>query len=103
MPIPAPTIVWPTTLREEGPQGDPRILLGADAAVGGAAFRVRALRVRRGHRGPDYRDGVPMNAYEDALDGLLDDIEDLVDSIEPESVTIGDADYLLWMVPVGRD
>jgi hypothetical protein len=103
MPIPAPTIAWPQALFEEGPQADPAIVLGGSASVGGIAFRVRALRVRRGRRGPDFRAGVSESDYSEALDSLLDDIEDLVDSITLESVQIADAQYILWMVPAARD
>jgi hypothetical protein len=90
-------------LREEGPARDPTILLGAEAMIDGVAFDVRALRVRQGHRGPDFREEVPQSDYQDALDSLLDDIEDLVGSIVLSPVAISGAQYLLWMVPAATD
>jgi hypothetical protein len=99
MLIPAPAIRWPVSFVEEGPVEDPAIMLSGAVEIGSTHFRVSALRMRDGLRMPDYRDGVPESAYEDAMDGMLDDVEDLVDSMEPELLTIGAAQYLLWMVP----
>jgi hypothetical protein len=103
MSVPAPIITWPTELREAGPSKDPAIMLMGDATIGGVAFKVTALRVREGLRGPDYHDDIPESAYEKAMDGMLDDIEDLVDSMEPERVVMNGAQYLLWIVPAGHD
>jgi hypothetical protein len=103
MPIAAPSIQWPANFIEEGPAEDPTILLSAQAGVAGVPFKVSALRMRAGLRTPDYRDDVPKKIYEPALDGMLDDIEDLMDSIEPQLLGINGAQYLLWMMPAERD
>ncbi len=103
MPTPSPVMKWPAIFREEGPPTDPSILLSGDAEVGGVAFRVSAMRMRTGLRVPDYRDDVSASAYRAAMDSTLDDVEDLVDSIDPELVIIDGAEYLLWMVPAARD
>ncbi|HEY5347369.1 MAG TPA: hypothetical protein VIJ72_04180 [Rhizomicrobium sp.] len=99
MPVPSPTIRWPTELREDGPAEDPEILLMGKAEVAGAAFRVMALRVRQDGRTPDYRDGVPDAAYDSGMDAMVGDIEDLADSIGPRLIPMNGAQYLLWMVP----
>jgi hypothetical protein len=99
MPIPAPKMRWPTELHERGPDGDRRIMLVGHAEVAGKEFKVTALRVDKGRREPDFRDDIPASAYEVSMSGMLDDVEDLVDSMEPELVVIDGADYLLWMVP----
>jgi len=99
MTVPAPSIQWPAQFLEGGPVEDATILLTADAQISGTHFKVMALRMRAGMRMPDYRDGIAESAYEAALDGMLDDIEDLVDSLEPELIILERAEYLLWMVP----
>jgi len=99
MRVSAPAIRWPTELATAGPAQDPMIVLAGRAEIDGVGFRVTALRMREGMRLPDYRAGVPEGAYEDALERMVDDIEDLVDSLGPQRVVINDAHYLLWMVP----
>ncbi len=103
MPVPTPSIDWPAAFVEAGPPEDATILLTADAQIAGTVFNVMALRMRAGRRMPDYRDGVAESTYEVALDGMLDDIEDLVGSLEPELIVLNDAQYLLWMVPRARN
>jgi hypothetical protein len=90
---------WPTELEEQGPNEDRGIMLVGYAEVAGKAFKVAALRVYKNSRNPDFLDEVPVSAYEASLEGMLDDVEDLVGSIEPELVVINGAHYLLWMVP----
>jgi hypothetical protein len=102
MPVPTPSIKWPAAFVEAGPPEDAAILLTADAQIAGIVFKVMALRMRAGLRMPDYRDGVAESTYEVAMDGMLDDIEDLVDSLEPELIVLNGTQYLLWMVPGAR-
>ena len=103
MPITAPPISWPAELSERGPAEDAAILLTGAADIAGVEFQVMALRVRPNERGPDYRDQVPMAAYEESIEAMLGDIEDLTNSITPQSICMGGARYLLWMVPSARD
>ena len=103
MHIPAPAIQWPAELYPAGPRGDPAIVLKGDAKVSNVRFRVTAIRMREGHRTPDYKEGVPRSAYESALDSMADDIEDLVGSLGHALVGVHGAQYLLWMVPAARD
>jgi hypothetical protein len=103
MQIAAPTVEWPFELSDAGPPEDPAIMLLGDAKISGAHFKITALRMREGLRAPDYRKDVPKFLYEAALDSMADDIEDLIGSLRPELIVIGDAKYLLWMVPAARD
>lgn len=103
MPVPAPEIDWPSNFRERGPTEDPGILLTGQAKIAGVAFKVTALRMCKGTRTPDYREQVPEESYEASLVNMPEDIEDLVDSIQPELVALNGADYLLWMVPHADD
>ena len=102
MPIPAPIMRWPTELHEQGPDGDRAIMLMGHAEVAGKTFKVTALRVGQGSREPDFRDDISASAYEVSMNGMVDDVEDLVESIEPEVIVINGAHYLLWMVPWAR-
>ncbi len=102
MPIPIPAIQWPAHLAEKGPAEDPAVLLSGQARIGGVSFKVMALRMRDGMRMPDYRPDVSGTLYEDAMEAMVADIEDLVDSMEPELIAVGGASYLLWMVPSAR-
>jgi hypothetical protein len=72
------------------------------AEVAGKTFKVTALRVGKGSREPDFRDDIAASAYEVSMNGMVDDVEDLVDSIEPELIVFNGAHYLLWMVPSAR-
>jgi hypothetical protein len=103
MPLPAPSIRWPTELLERGPAEDATILLTGAADIAGAKFQVVALRVHPNERGPDYRDAVPATVYEESIEAMLGDIEDLTNSIAPQSILIGGDRYLLWMVPSADD
>lgn len=103
MPVSAPEIDWPGELEEQGPTEDPGIILVGQAKIAGVAFKVSALRMSKGTRMPDYRDEVPEKSYEASLDSMSEDIECLVDSIQPELIALNGADYLLWMVPQARD
>ena len=96
MPIPAPIMRWPTELDEQGPDGDCAIM------VASKMFKVTALRVGKGSWEPDFRDDIPATAYEVSMNGMVDDVEDLIDSIEPELIVINGAHYLLRMVPSAR-
>ena len=102
MTVPTPAIAWPRDLSEEGPPEDAGILLKGEARIAGIAFHVTAVRMHPGQRTPDYRDGIAPGAYESTMDGMVDDIEDLVDSLEPELIVLNDAHYLLWMVPAAH-
>jgi hypothetical protein len=99
MPVSAPEIDWPSELKEQGPAEDPGILLAGQAKIAGVTFKVSALRMAKGARTPDYRDEVPEETYEASLDNMPEDIECLVESIQPELISLSGADYLLWMVP----
>lgn len=103
MTIPTPAIIWPAAFTEEGPPEDASILLTGEARVAGIAFNVMALRMRPGLRTPDYREDVAQSTYESAMDNMVDDIEDLVDSLEPELIVLNAAQYLLWMVPAAHE
>ncbi len=103
MSVPTPAIEWPADFEALGPAEDPDILLTAEARIGGQDFVVTAIRMRAGMRMPDYRDGVPVHVYEDALDSMREEIECLASTMEPALVSIGGGDYLLWMVPSSRD
>ncbi len=103
MSVSAPEIDWPSELKERGPAEDPGILLTGRAKIAGVAFKVSALRMSKGTRMPDYRDEVPEETYEASLDNMPEDIECLVDSIQPELIVLNGADYLLWMVPQARN
>ncbi len=103
MPVSAPEIDWPSELYEQGPAEDPGILFAGQAKIAGVSFKVSALRVCKGTRLPDYRDEVPEESYETSLNNMPEDIEDLVESIQPELIALNGADYLLWMVPQARD
>ena len=99
MPIPLPAIEWPAELIEWGPDEDPTILLMGEAEIAGATFKVRALRMRTGMRMPDYLDDLSEAGYELEWGRMVEDVEYLVDFIEPQLVTISGTQYLLWMVP----
>ncbi|HTW33683.1 MAG TPA: hypothetical protein VMD53_03620 [Rhizomicrobium sp.] len=103
MHIAAPAIQWPTELYPAGPGADPAIVLNGDAKVSDVLFRIVAIRMREGHRTPDYKEGVPRWAYESVLDSMADDIEDLVGSLGHALVSLNGAQYLLWMVPAARE
>ena len=103
MYIPAPAIQWPAELYTAGPPADPAIVLSGDAKVSDVRFRIMAIRMREGHRAPDYKEGVPRSAYESALDSMADDIEDLIGSLGHPLVRLNGARYLVWMVPAARD
>lgn len=77
-------------------------MLTGQAEVAGKAFKVVAMRVNEGGRDPDFLDNVSISSYEGSMNGMLEDVEDLVDSIEPELIIINGAYYLLWMVPSAR-
>ena len=81
---------------------DPSIMLTGDAEVAGKPFKVAALRIKERSRDPDFLDSVPESSYEASMNGMLEDVEDLVDSMEPELIVINGAHYLLWMVPSAR-
>jgi len=103
MNVLAPKMEWPGEFKAEGPDQDPTVVLIGEAKVAGVAFRIMALRMLEGLRTPDYREGVPRCLYQDALERMVDDIEDLVDSIAPCLIRINEAQYLLWMVPGARE
>jgi hypothetical protein len=86
-------------LREQGPEADPAILLVGQAMIAGKPFKIAALRMQRGGRGPDYRPNVPESEYAVSLECMTEDVEDLVDSIEPQLIAMNGGHYLLWMVP----
>lgn len=99
MPIQAPAMRWPRELQDQGPARDPTLLLLGEAMVAGKPFKIMALRMRRESRGPDFREDVLEEEYAASLENMVEDIEDLVDSIEPPLVVINGSHYLLWMVP----
>jgi hypothetical protein len=99
MTIQAPAMHWPRELREQGPEADPAILLVGQAMVAGKAFKIAALRMRREGRGPDFREDIPENEYAVSLESMTEDVEDLVDSIQPSLIAMNGGHYLLWMVP----
>ncbi|MDE1938576.1 MAG: hypothetical protein KGI68_06110 [Alphaproteobacteria bacterium] len=103
MDIRAPSIQWPAALNSAGPNEDPGIMLTGTARIAGVDFLVSALRMRDGMRIPDYKDDVSEKIYETALNSMLDDVEDLVNSMEPELLAINGGRYLLWMVPVAQN
>lgn len=103
MHIPAPAIQWPTELYPAGPGADPTIVLNGDAKVSGVRYQITAVRMREGHRTPDYKEGVPRSAYKSTLDSMADDIEDLIGSLGHALVRLNGVHYLLWMVPAARD
>jgi pimeloyl-ACP methyl ester carboxylesterase len=103
MRIPAPKIEWPPEFATEGPDQDPTIMLSGHARIADVGFRIIALRMRKGFRSPDYREDVPDSAYQEVLERMVDDIEDLIDSLAPCLITIDNAEYLLWMVPDARE
>jgi hypothetical protein len=99
LPIPAPTIKWPAEFIEAGPAEDSTIMLIGEAEIAGVMFRVTALRMRVGMRTPDYQDELSESEYEVDWGGMVEDVEDLVDSMKPQLINIGGTQYLLWMVP----
>lgn len=103
MTLRAPAIQWPDTFDELGPADDPRILLVGEAMIEGTAFVVTAIRMREGMRMPDYLEGVPVSAYEAAIDSMREEIEVLASTMEPALVPIAGGNYLMWMVPASRD
>lgn len=86
-------------MTEAGPAEDSTILLTGEAEIAGVIFKVTALRMRNGMRMPDYLNERFEAEYEIDWGGLVEDVEDLVDSMEPQLITIGGKQYLLWMVP----
>jgi hypothetical protein len=102
VPIEVPPIRWPAVFTESGPAEDPAIVLAGRAEIAGVGFTITALRMRAGFRAPDYRPDVPERIYESTMAEMVDDIEDLTESIEPERIVINGAQYLLWMVPMAR-
>ncbi len=98
-----PQIDWPPVFDKAGPAGDPEIMLTATARLGSIEFAVTAVRMHEGLRTPDYRDEVPKSVYAAALDPMVDDIENLVESIRPKLLPINGARYLLWMVPTAAE
>lgn len=102
MSIPVPAIIWPKEFQSMGPDGDPTIVLSADVQVGSVHFLLTALRTHENMRMPDYHADVPREDYEAKLDSMLDEIETLSASIEPELLEISGARYLVWMVPRAR-
>ena len=102
MTVRAPAIQWPTSFDALGPADDPSILLVGEATLQGVEFVVTAIRMRDGMRMPDYREGVPLDVYEAALDSMREEIETLASTMEPALVPIEGGQYLLWMVPSTR-
>ena len=101
MSMHAPAIQWPDSFDALGPTEDPRILLVGTAEIAGVKFVVTAIRMRDGMRMPDYLEGVPVSAYEAAIDSMREEIEVLASTMEPALVPIAGGKYLLWMVPSG--
>ncbi len=103
MTLRAPAIQWPDSFDELGPADDPRILLVGEARIADVDFEVTAIRMRDGMRMPDYLEGVPVSAYEAAINSMREEIEVLASTMEPALVSIAGGNYLLWMVPSSRD
>lgn len=103
MSLRAPAIQWPAAFDAQGPAEDPTILLTAEASIDGVAFGITAIRMRDGMRMPDYREGVPVSVYEDALDSMREEIEVLASTMEPSLIALDGGEYLLWMIPSARD
>jgi len=99
MQVPTPPVQWPSEFIAEGPVQDPTILLTGRAEIGNAAYRIQAVRMRKGMRSPDYRSDVPQSAYNESLDRVVDDVQDIIESLSPQLVQIGEGHYLLWLVP----
>jgi hypothetical protein len=103
MSIALSSIRWPAVLNEEGPTQDPTIVLTGSAEIAGVPFTVKALRMRPNLRTPDYRPDLSETVYEASIDGMVDDIEDLVGTINLARIIINDNQYLLWVEPVRCD
>ena len=99
MDVQSPAMTWPENFHAVGPSEDPRIVLVGEAKIEGVKFVVTAIRMRDGMRMPDYLEGVPVSAYEDAIDSMREEIETLASTMEPALVPISGGNYLLWMVP----
>ena len=102
MHLRAPEIQWPSSFDALGPADDPSILLVGEAKIEGVDFVVTAIRMRDGMRMPDYREGVPVSAYEAAIDSMREEIEVLASTMEPALIPFQGGQYLLWMVPSGH-
>lgn len=97
--ISAPGIQWPSELSELGPESDPALFLGGEAVVAGVTFKVVALRVMEKGRWLDFRGRAELEEQTEALEGMIESVEDLTESVCPPTVRLGDGNYLLWMVP----
>ncbi len=104
MTVACPAPEWPTELLEEGPTQDRSILLRGEAAIGGAAFRVTAIRVNPIRFGPDYRMDCDAAIYANYdLPALLDRLSELVDVAELPTLQLRTGNYLMWMLPLGAE
>jgi hypothetical protein len=104
MTVTCPAPQWPAGLLEEGPPGDPTILLRGEATIGGARFTVTAVRVDPIRFGPDFRSDQPMSVYAAyGLSELLDNLSELIDVAEASTVRLSTGSYRLWMLPHGDE
>jgi hypothetical protein len=108
MAIPCPPLEWPSFLQECGPANDPQIVLRGDARIGDTPLQVVAIRVDPELRyAPDYRRGVPAEAYETAaLETTLDELEYLTEELsgltgraQRSIVRLAGGAYVLWVLP----
>jgi hypothetical protein len=100
MPVQCPAPVWPSELLEAGPPDDPFILLSGPARIGGAPYRVLAVRINPNTLGINYRDDLAEDVFADyQLEDILDELTFLDDIEKSVLVAIEHGHYVIWMLP----
>lgn len=105
MAIEFPAPRWPAALTEEGPEADPSILLSGEAAIGEAAHRILAVRVRKSKLEVDFRADLDEDAAygEFPLEAMLEELEFFEDFDRSAVVSLASGDYVVWMIPSGDE
>lgn len=100
MPVKRPVPGWPEERLEAGPTEDPLILLSGQAHVGGAPYRVVAVRMNPVTLAVDYRYDVGEEVHADyQLENTLEELTFLDDIEKTVLVPPGQGQYGVWTLP----
>lgn len=100
MPVKLLVPDWPAELLEAGPPEDPLILLSGPANIGGAPYRVLAVRMNPNTLAVDYRYDLGEDVYADyQLEDTLEELTFLDDIEKSVLVPLGQGQYVVWMLP----
>jgi hypothetical protein len=104
MPVRMPQLLWPAELQEEGPHQDPSIVLGGAAEIGGASYRIHAMRINLDTLEPDVRDDLDEGVYaEHRVHVIFEELIFLDDFDRSSVLSLESGDYIFWMAPVSPD